>query len=77
MSTEVRFPKMTDAGGASGVLATWYVEDGEQVSEGQVLADVAVEKVDAEVTAPVAGTVTRAVDEEAEVAEGSVIATIA
>lgn len=76
MSTEVTFPKMTDAGDASGVLATWYVEDGEQVSAGQILADVAVEKVDAEVTAPVAGTVTLAVAEEAEVAEGSVIATI-
>lgn len=77
MSTEVRFPKMTDAGDASGVLATWYVEDGEQVTAGQILADVAVEKVDTEVTAPVAGTVTLAVAEEAEVAEGSVIATIA
>jgi pyruvate/2-oxoglutarate dehydrogenase complex dihydrolipoamide acyltransferase (E2) component len=67
---------MTDAGTATGVLATWYVADGELVAQGQVLADVAVEKVDTEVKAPAAGVVTLVVAEDDDVPEGSLIALI-
>ena len=61
---------------AEGVLATWYVTDGEQVTEGQLLGEVQVDKVDAEVTAPAAGTVRLLVAEDDAVRQGAPIATI-
>ncbi|MDP5227693.1 MULTISPECIES: lipoyl domain-containing protein [Arthrobacter] len=76
MSAEVLFPQLSGDGGAAGVVATWYVGTGEPVTAGQLIADVAVEKVDAEVLAPASGILTQLVAEEAEAAEGSVIATI-
>lgn len=79
--TEVFFPRLTqedsDAPGAEGVLATWFVDEGEAVQEGQLIAEVAVDKVDAEVHAPSTGTVTRVVEEGATTTEGTVIARIA
>ncbi len=75
--TEVSFPLMNkEDGQATGVLATWYVANGETVAEDQLLADVQMDKVDAEVVAPAAGVITLVVEEEAEVAQGAVIARI-
>ena len=75
--TQVPFPAMSkDDPGAVGVVATWYVRDGETVAAGQVLADVQMDKVDMEVPAPAAGTVHVLVDEGAEAAQGSPIASI-
>ncbi|WP_125613198.1 biotin/lipoyl-containing protein [Specibacter cremeus] len=74
--TEVRFPMMTGDASAPGVLATWYVRDGETVADGQLLAEVAIDKVDAEVLAPGPGIVRLSVLEGAEVAQGAVIAHI-
>lgn len=75
--TQVRFPAMSEKQpDAVGVVATWYVADGEQVSDGQLLAEVQLDKVDAEVVAPCAGTVAVVAQEGAEVAQGTVIATI-
>lgn len=75
--TEVVFPALSKENEhASGVVATWYVADGEPVVVGQVLADVQLDKVDVEVPAPVAGTVRLAVAEGEEVVQGVTIATI-
>lgn len=75
--TEVRFPPMSEEQpDAVGVVATWYVADGDAVAVDQVLADVQVDKVAAEVPAPVAGTVRLRVQEEQEVTQGDVIAVI-
>lgn len=73
---EVLFPMMTGDAGEPGVLATWYVSDGDQVSEQHLIAEVAIDKVDAEIYAPVAGTVRLRVAEGEEVAQGAVIAVI-
>ena len=72
--SDVFFPKMTGDGAESGVLATWYVADGEQVKAEQLLAEVALDKVDAEVLAPGDGVVRLVVEEGAEVAQGALIA---
>ena len=73
----VTFPPLDDSRpDAEGVLATWYVADGEQVTEGQLLGEVQVDKVDAEVTAPAAGTVRLLVAEDDAVRQGAPIATI-
>ena len=75
--TEVPFPVMSEADPtAVGVLATWYVQDGETVAAGQLIAEVQMDKVDLEVTAPTGGTIRVAAAEGAEVAQGTAIAFI-
>lgn len=61
-----------------GDLTTWHVKPGDAVTEGQTLATVETEKVDADVESPCTGTVTELlVDEGATVEVGTVIARIA
>ncbi len=73
---EILFPMMTGDASEPGVLATWYVADGESVAAKHLLAEVAIDKVDAEIYAPAAGTVRLRVEEGDEVAQGAVIAVI-
>jgi pyruvate/2-oxoglutarate dehydrogenase complex dihydrolipoamide acyltransferase (E2) component len=75
--SDVLFPplsKQTPDG--DGVVATWFVRDGERVVAGQLLAEVQVDKVSAEVPAPEDGVVRLLVEEEATVAQGGPIARI-
>ncbi|MQA80838.1 MAG: biotin attachment protein [Streptosporangiales bacterium] len=75
--TDVVFPALSaKEPDAEGVLATWFVSDGDAVAADQLLAEVQVDKVAAEVPAPSAGTVRLLVDEEAVVTQGSPIARI-
>jgi len=75
--TDVPFPPLDESKpDTEGVLATWYVADGDAVTQGQLLGEVQVDKVDAEVTAPVAGTVHLVVEENAAVRQGEPIAKI-
>src|SRR5262245_54355135 len=53
-----------------GTVLEWHVSEGESVEEGQTMVEVSTDKVDAEVPAPAAGTVTKImvqVDEEDDV----------
>lgn len=59
-----------------GVVATWFVDDGATVTEGQLIAEVAVDKVDVEVVAPQSGIVRIVVEEGVAARQGSVIATV-
>ena len=75
--TEVPFPPLSkETPDAEGVLATWFVADGTAVSADQLLAEVQVDKVSAEVPAPVGGVVHLLVKEEETVKQGSPIARI-
>jgi pyruvate/2-oxoglutarate dehydrogenase complex dihydrolipoamide acyltransferase (E2) component len=75
--TDIVFPAMSkDDAEAEGVVATWFVADGETVTEGQLVAEVAMDKVDVEVTAPAAGVIRLAVAEGDTVRQGGVIAAI-
>ena len=75
--TDVPFPALSkDTPDAEGVLATWFVSDGATVSAEQLLAEVQVDKVSAEVPAPVGGVVRLLVAEEETVKQGSPIARI-
>lgn len=76
MSVEIRFPELSKEPGATGVVATWFALDGEAVTEGQVIAELMVDKVTVDVEAPVAGVLRTLVEEEGEAAQGQVIATI-
>jgi pyruvate/2-oxoglutarate dehydrogenase complex dihydrolipoamide acyltransferase (E2) component len=75
--TEVLFPPLSkETPGSVGVVSSWFVADGATVAEGQVLAEVQVDKVSADVPAPMAGRIHLLVPEEAEVTQGSVIARV-
>lgn len=75
--TEVAFPALSkERPSAEGVVSTWFVEDGDAVQADQLLAEVQVDKVAAEVPSPRAGRVHLLVAEEATVIQGTPIARI-
>lgn len=75
--TDVVFPALSQENpDAEGVLATWFVGEGSTVAPDQLLAEVQVDKVSAEVNAPVGGVVHLLVKEEAAVRQGTPIARI-
>lgn len=76
MSEEVVFPLMSTAEGAVGVIVTWFVDNGDPVTPATLIAEVAMDKVDAEVYPSTSGTITLLIEEEKEVVQGSVIARI-
>ena len=74
---EVLFPQLSEREpDAEGVLATWFVSDGDQVASGQLLGEVMVEKVSGEVLAPAAGLVHLLVSEDQTARQGEVIARV-
>ncbi|NLI18121.1 MAG: biotin/lipoyl-binding protein [Actinomycetales bacterium] len=75
--TDVVFPVLArDKPHVEGVVSTWFVDDGQSVTAGQLLAEVMVEKASVEVSAPAAGVVRLLVAEETAVIQGAVIARI-
>ncbi|MHB1008454.1 MAG: biotin/lipoyl-containing protein [Propionibacteriaceae bacterium] len=75
--TDVLFPPLSQQRpDAEGVVATWFVVDGQQVTEGQLLAEVQVDKVSAEVPSPAAGVVHLLVAEDSTANQGTPIARI-
>lgn len=76
MITEVPFPQMSEKPGVEGVVGTWFVNHGESVTEGQVIAEVQVEKVSQDVRAPVAGVLYQFVAEGVGIEQGHAIARI-
>jgi len=75
--TDVRFPVMSGAKDATGVIVTWFVESGDEVTPATLIAEVAVDKVDAEVYPQTSGVITLLEQENTEVAQGAVIAQVA
>jgi len=75
--TEVPFPSISrEDPGAEGVVGTWFVNHGEAVSVGQVIAEVQVDKVSQDVEAPVAGVMYQYVAEGVAIIQGAMIARI-
>lgn len=75
--TEVPFPEVSQQNpDAEGVLATWFVADGDPVAEGGLIAEVAVDKVDMEIAAPAAGTIRLLVKEGDVIRQGTPVARI-
>jgi pyruvate/2-oxoglutarate dehydrogenase complex dihydrolipoamide acyltransferase (E2) component len=74
--TPVHCPDLSDDPGVSGVIATWFAQDQQSVQQGQVIAEVAVDKVTMDIEAPVAGVIHLLVAEESEVTSGQLIAEI-
>ena len=75
--TDVVFPSLSqDRPTAEGVVSTWFVTEGQTVTQGQLLAEVQVDKVAVEVPAPEGGIIHLLVAEDAAVNQGAPIATI-
>ena len=77
MATNVILPKwgltMEDA-----TVVAWYVDEGDHVVQGEVIAEVETEKVENDLEAPCAGVVAQIlVDEDETVDVGTVLAVIA
>ena len=77
MSADVILPKwgltMED-----GTVVAWYVDEGDHVVQGEVIAEVETEKVENDLAAPCAGVVALIlVDEDETVDVGTVLAVIA
>lgn len=74
---DVFFPQLSEKDPtAEGVLATWFVSNGDQVASGQLLGEVMVDKVSGEVVAPAAGHIHLLVVEEQTARQGDVIARV-
>ena len=74
--TDVPFPLMSEADGATGVIVTWFVDSGDEVTPTTLIAEVAVDKVDAEVYPPTSGVITLLVEESTQTRQGAVIAQV-
>ena len=77
MSVELILPKwgltMED-----GTVVAWHVEEGDTVSEGQVVAEIETEKVENELESPCDGVIAKILVEEADTVDvGTVLMIIA
>ncbi|MCB0858264.1 MAG: multifunctional oxoglutarate decarboxylase/oxoglutarate dehydrogenase thiamine pyrophosphate-binding subunit/dihydrolipoyllysine-residue succinyltransferase subunit [Solirubrobacterales bacterium] len=75
-AVEVTMPEMGESV-TEGTVLEWHVAVGDTIEEGETLVEVSTDKVDAEVPAPVSGTVTELRAEvDDEIAIGSILAVI-
>jgi pyruvate/2-oxoglutarate dehydrogenase complex dihydrolipoamide acyltransferase (E2) component len=74
--TDVLFPLMSEAEGATGVVVNWFVDSGDEVTPATLIAEVAVDKVDAEVYPTTSGVITLLAKENTEIRQGAVIAQV-
>ena len=76
MITEVPFPEVPNTTSDEGVVGTWFVNHGESVAEGKVIAEVQIDKVSLDVAAPVTGTMYQLVAEGVAIKPGEPMARI-
>src|SRR5919197_5829226 len=76
-TVEVVMPAMGDSV-SEGSILEWHKQEGDEVAEDETLVEISTDKVDAEVPAPVSGTVVKIHAAEGDtVGVGSVLAEIA
>ncbi|WP_062294010.1 biotin/lipoyl-containing protein [Arthrobacter alpinus] len=73
---EILFPQMSGDPTEPGVLLEWRAPNGSAVIAYQIIAEVTVDKFDAEINSPVDGTLEWLVEEGDEVAQGAPIAVV-
>ena len=77
MHVDVELPDMGDDAGDEATVVEWYVKEGDDVEEGEVLMEVGADGACYDVPAPTAGTVLDLlVDEEDIVHVGDVVAVL-
>jgi len=75
MNVEVKVPKVSEEG-KSGVIVRWYKNDGDNVKEGEEVAEVMVEKITVRVQASKSGKLKIGKKENEEVKEEETIGLI-
>lgn len=75
MAIEVKIPPLGESI-TTGIIATWHVQDGDFVKEGQPLFDLETDKITQEATAETGGTIQIQAEEGDEVEIGAVVALI-
>lgn len=73
---EVKVPMNLWEGDEEAVITSWLVDDGSEVMEEELLAEIMVEKTEHEVTSPGTGVVRIHKETDAIVAKGDLIAII-
>ncbi|MFN3371244.1 MAG: biotin/lipoyl-containing protein [Sphingomonadaceae bacterium] len=77
MTTEVAIPAdLWDEDDKTGSIVLWLYADGASVKQGDIIAEVLVEKVTLELEAPASGTLRIRVEPEVVVNKGDVVAVI-
>lgn len=76
--TDIVVPEgLWDAGvNPEGIVANWFYADGAQVSAGDVVAEIMVEKSTFEIEAPAAGVLRHTLAKDGVVRAGTVIGTV-
>jgi pyruvate/2-oxoglutarate dehydrogenase complex dihydrolipoamide acyltransferase (E2) component len=69
-------PDLWDEDDKTGSIVLWLYPDGARVEQGQLIAEILVEKVTLELEAPASGTLKIKVAPEVVVNKGDVVATI-
>ena len=77
MSTEVVIPNDLWEEDDEAVITSWLVSDGASVSEGDMVAELMVAKIQYELLAPASGTLSILKEIDDVVAKGDCVATIA
>lgn len=76
MRHDILVPRISDSA-EEGVLVTWFIEPGTWVHEGDLVAEVQVEKTSAEIRAPASGTIAELlVEPGAVIVQGQSITTL-
>jgi pyruvate/2-oxoglutarate dehydrogenase complex dihydrolipoamide acyltransferase (E2) component len=77
MAHEVKLPPLGDDAPDEAEISFWYVEEGEQIEEGQDLVEMVTDKAAFTVPSPVGGTLSQKRAEEGDtVAVGQVMAIV-
>ena len=74
--TDVLLPQDLWDEDKSGSIVLWLYKDGSRVKEGEVIAEILVEKVTMELTAPATGLLRIKVPIEVEIRKGDLLAII-
>lgn len=74
--SEIRIPQDCWDDDSEGAISTWFYDDGDKVSTGDVICEVMNEKVSTEITTPIDGVLEIKVAAESPVKKGALIATI-
>lgn len=77
MAVDVTIPTDLWEEDTEAAITSWLVADGAQVAEGQLIAEIMVEKVQYEIKAPASGTIKLGLPVEGVAPKGGTIATIA
>jgi len=75
MEVEVKVPIVSQED-KKGVINQWYKSDGDEVKEGEEIAEVMIEKVTVIVKAPASGKLRILIPENEEISQGRVIAVV-